>query len=388
MQKGLNQVSSKHQNRGLILKLVATGECTSRIAVAKRTQLSKMAASNLIAEYIAEGVIEEREQIRVEGKGRNPIELVIASGAPKMIGLHIFRDRCSAILCDLQLNILRKSSFRLDAVSARQFFSKLYRIIDAVMNAAGDARICGIGIGSSGPVDIETGVILRPPNFFGLQNIDVVSRLKARYNLPVFFDSQYDCAALAEKYYGNGRDVDDFMFVGIANGIGSGVISSGRVLYSHAGLTSELGHVSIDVRGNDCSCGNKGCVETYVSTPIIEGRMQKATGLNMTFREFCTQEDEAVARKLRPIFEEMIEYLACSLVSVANLFNPQKIIMGHDSFWIPDGYLSSLEETINRRKLSGNYKHVAVQKSFFEDESQFRGCACSLLTKIFDNGVL
>ena len=198
-------------------------------------------------------------------RDRNPIKLCLSSKAPKMIGVHIYRGECSVILCDFQLHILQRRSFPVTEENHGQLLEHLFHRIDEILDRIPRTEICGIGIGALGPVDVGKGRILNPPNFYGMKNIDIVSVLKARYEMPVFFDSQYDGAALAEKFFGNGRDVEDFVFVGLANGIGSGIISQGNIYRDYSGFTSELGHVSIDWNGRECSCGRKGCLETYVS---------------------------------------------------------------------------------------------------------------------------
>ena len=384
---GLNNTSLKQQNRGLILKLIATGECTSRIELSKKTGLSKMAASNIIGVFIEGEVIEEKETQQVKGKGRNPIGLHVSPKAPKMLGVYLFREECSVVLCDLQLNVLNKTRFPVTEENHGRLFYLLCRSIDEVLQYAEKERIYGIGIGSLGPVDICKGMILNPPNFYGITNMKIVSALKEKYEMPVYFDSQYNCAALAEKYYGNGRNVDDFIFVGIANGIGSGIISNGEITHTRSGFTSELGHISIDWKGERCICGNRGCLESYTGSTVIRKKLMEVTGEKLDFRQFCDKAEKESDEKSDAVFHDMTEKLACGLTTAVNLYNPQKIIIGHEGFWIPDKYIKSLEQQINDNKLSGEYQYVEVEKSFFGSDTHIRGCACSLLMQIF-NGTL
>ena len=187
---GYNNTTLKQQNRGLILKLIVTGECESRIELAKRTGLSKMAVTNIISEFMEQNLVEEKECVRIQGKGRNPIKLCLSSKAPKMIGVHIYRGECSVILCDFQLHILQRRSFQVTEENHGQLLEHLFHRIDEILDRIPRTEICGIGIGALGPVDVGKGRILNPPNFYGMKNIDIVSVLKARYEMPVFFDSQ------------------------------------------------------------------------------------------------------------------------------------------------------------------------------------------------------
>ena len=106
---GVNNTRLKQQNRGLILQLIATGECSSRIELAQQTGLSKMTVTYIVNEFLEQGVLEEREKMQVDGKGRNPIQLCISHRAPKLIGVHIHRERCSVFLCDMHLQVLKKT---------------------------------------------------------------------------------------------------------------------------------------------------------------------------------------------------------------------------------------------------------------------------------------
>ena len=380
---GYNNTTLKQQNRGLILKLIVTGECESRIELAKRTGLSKMAVTNIISEFMEQNLVEEKECVRIQGKGRNPIKLCLSSKAPKMIGVHIYRGECSVILCDFQLHILQRRSFPVTEENHGRLLEYLFQEIDEILDRIPRTEICGIGIGALGPVDVGKGRILNPPNFYGMKNIDIVSVLKERYDMPVFFDSQYDGAALAEKFFGNGRDVEDFVFVGLANGIGSGIISQGTIYRDYSGFTSELGHVSIDWNGRVCSCGRKGCLETYISSPVIARKLCQITGWEKSFREFCQIDMSEYAKETDQVLEDMMEKLACGIVNLTNLFNPQKVIIGHEGYWIPDKYICHLENDINERKLLADYHQIRVEKSYFGEDAHIIGCACSLLTEIF-----
>ena len=380
---GYNNTTLKQQNRGLILKLIVTGECESRIELAKRTGLSKMAVTNIISEFMEQNLVEEKECVRIQGKGRNPIKLCLSSKAPKMIGVHIYRGECSVILCDFQLHILQRRSFPVTEENHGRLLEYLFQEIDEILDRIPRTEICGIGIGALGPVDVGKGRILNPPNFYGMKNIDIVSVLKERYDMPVFFDSQYDGAALAEKFFGNGRDVEDFVFVGLANGIGSGIISQGTIYRDYSGFTSELGHVSIDWNGRVCSCGRKGCLETYISSPVIARKLCQITGWKKSFREFCQIDMSEYAKETDQVLEDMMEKLACGIVNLTNLFNPQKVIIGHEGYWIPDRYIWDLENYINEKKLLADYHQIRVEKSYFGEDAHIIGCACSLLTEIF-----
>lgn len=379
---GMNNDTLRCQNRGLVLKLLATETQLSRVELAKRTGLSKMSVSNIISEFLASGIVEECSTVAVQGSGRNPIALRLSPKAPKLVGLFVFREECVAVLCDLELNILREARVVMDAEKAACLEETLYGLIDQVLTPS-CGTVLGIGVGSIGPLDLKRGMILTPPRFFGIHDFPIVSLLRQQYGLPVYLDGQYNCAALAEKYFGVARSYQDFLFVGISSGIGSGVISNGEILRTDAGFTSELGHISIDWRGNRCTCGNRGCLETYAGLQFIEPRLREASGLDLSFREFCrlaeSGENEAVCR----VLDEMTQALGCALTSAVNLLDPQAILIGHQGHYLPDRCLSALEELISLHRLARRRHRVPILRSAFGPQAQVRGSASCLLSHVF-----
>ena len=122
---GVNNKLLKQKNRGLLLKLIATGACSSRIELAQKTGLSKMTVSNIVNEFLENDMLEELEKAeKMEGKGRNPIQLRISPRAPKLIGVHLHREGCNVILCDLKLNIQKSFSFPVTSANAENLMEQ------------------------------------------------------------------------------------------------------------------------------------------------------------------------------------------------------------------------------------------------------------------------
>lgn len=382
-EQGINYRDIKTQNRALIFKLLSTGKCSSRIELARESGLTKMSVSNIVSDFMGMGIVVESHMGTSHGVGRCPIILDIAEEGPKVVGLHIGREYCSAALCDLKLNNLKIIHKKLETYTKEGFIELITNIIDEILEETDS--VLAIGIGSIGPLDLERGIILNPPNFYGITNIHIVDILKDRYGLPVFMESEYNNAALAEKYYGCGKDIDDFIFLGITSGIGSGVVLNGSMMKNSSMLSSEVGHVSIDFHGNYCDCGNRGCLETYASATVIQNRLKLETGLDYSFKEFCDMTDDP---RIDRVLMEMMEYLSYGLVSSINLFNPQVIMLGDQGVFLPERYLSYLEMKINHYKLSKSYNYVKIIKPKFGELAQLAGSVVCVLEQIFDGNLL
>lgn len=378
--KGFNNDTLKRRNRGLLLNLILTEQDMTRSELARRTGLSKMSVTNIINEFTEQGIVEERCSLSVKGQGRNPIALCLAESAPKLVGLHIFRDYCTAVLCDLRLQVLREAQVELTAELAADLGKTLCALVEQVMPEE-QASVLGIGISAIGPVDLKNGVIMNSPDFFGIHDFPAAEILQDAFGLPVAMDSQCNCSALAEKYFGAGREYSDFVFLGLANGVGSGVISQNGILRNADGLTSEVGHISIDWQGRPCPCGRRGCMEIYAGTRVVERALRRASGQALTFRDFCAMAPEEVPAGP---FDEMIDALSFALADMVNVLNPQAIIIGYEGACLPDHCLKRLEESINAQRLVQFGPRIRVLRSAFGDRAQVVGSAGGLLSQVFE----
>ena len=126
---GKNRSDYKKVNRGLVLKMVATGACSTRADLARSTGLSKMAISNIVSELIHQNLLAEMEAARVEELGRTPNRLALSSDAPKVVGLLIDRSRCEAVLCGLDLKVLRRETATMENISGEELIHLVYHYI-------------------------------------------------------------------------------------------------------------------------------------------------------------------------------------------------------------------------------------------------------------------
>jgi len=381
--KGGNKEVFKRMNRGLLLKLLSTKQCTSRIELSRTMELSKMAISNMVGELIDRGLIVEGKVEQSEEMGRNPIGLKISPNAPKIIGIFVFRDRCEAVLCDMALNVYKRESLTMEFATNEKLIEMIYELVDTMI--ANCSNIAGIGVASIGPIDVARGMILQPNFFFGIENVPIVEMLNVKYNLPVFLENDNQCGVLAEKYYGIGKDYSDILLIGVAQGVGCGIIANNELFDNQQGLVPEFGHISIDYNGNECVCGNKGCIETYVGTPILLARLREATGKYYSFKNFCEMDDNPDVQR---ILTDAIEKLSAAIVSTINLLNSEVIVLAYDSAYLPDSMIKRLENKVNEIKFSDQAAPIPIKRAHFMQDAQLMGAVCVVNREIFSGNLL
>lgn len=381
---GKNRSDYKKVNRGLVMKMVATGQCSTRADLTRSTGLSKMAISNIVTELIQRDLLVETRGTRVEELGRTPVRLGLSSKAPKVVGLLIDRDRCEAVLCSLDLKVLRRETVTMENMTQVQLVRLIYQLLDTVL--FGQEDVAAIGVASIGPVSAQTGMILKPFFFYGIHDLEIVRIITERYHLPVFFDHDNQSAILAESLFGNGRGFHDVLFVGIGEGVGCGILSDGQLYCNRRGLPPELGHVSIDIKGRPCGCGNRGCVETYLRTPELLQKMRYFTWKYFTYEGFCAlaEQDERVDN----VLTDAVMRLATGIVSIINILNSELILLGNDSVFWPDRYLALLEEEVGRRRFVDWDDRILVKRAYFMRDAALMGAACNAVSPIFGGELL
>ena len=223
-------------------------------------------------------------------------------------------------------------------------------------------QIMGIGIGAPGPLNSHTGVVYDPPNLPGWKNVPVRELFSQQFRVPIFVENDANAAALGEYMFGAGRSSRDMVYMTISTGIGGGVITNGKILEGTSGTAAELGHMTVDWRGERCNCGNIGCLERIASGTGIARRANDAIAQGhgddlLTFAlahqlndqenaKASTPEDVAAhspthvtARTValaaeagiplaRGIIATAAEALGVGLVNIIHIFNPERIILG------------------------------------------------------------
>ena len=380
---GVNGLNVKKKNRGLLLRLLSCGAGGSRAELTKISGLTKMTVSNIISEFLQEGYVVETEMEKNQSRGCNPMGLTISAQAPKAVAVTVSRDKVAACILDLTGKQCSDISAKmLTEETPKTLEQKLIAVIRHALAQTKD-KILGIGVASIGPVHAGNGVILNPVNFFGIANFPLRHLLEQTFGLPVMVNNDMNAAALAEKLYGAGAAYENFVYLGMTNGIGAGVIADGSLYYNQSGFSGEAGHMSVQADGGICFCGNRGCLELYASIPILTNQLRQALNLQRTPNphEFSTLYQTPAGKK---IFQKMEYYLTAGLVNLANLFSPQAIIIGHDGYYLPEEMLRRMEQNINQRVLFTGWQEICLLRSSFENQAALTGAACCVFHPVFE----
>lgn len=380
---GVNRDNQKKINRGLVLKLIATQQCTSRIELSRVTGLTKTAISQIINELIAKDYVVEKEKENTTELGRKPVGLEISPKAPRYAGVLVQRGYCEAVLCDMQLKVLKAERIVREWMDAEELMEAVYILLDHMLE--GEEHVAAIGAASIGPVSVKEGKIVHPLYFNEVENISIRSLLEQRYNMPVYFDHDNQSAALVEHLYGNGRGYQDILLVSVGRGVGCGILVDGQRVHSYSGYAPEIGHISIDHQGIPCICGNVGCLERYVNSTVMHQRFKEALGQDLSYSRFYEMTDRP---EIDAILRDQIHKLTQGIVNALNILNSQIVLLGMDCAYWPEKYVELLETEINRKKFGNREMEIPVKKTQFLYQTQVLGAACNAISQVFNGELL
>ncbi len=197
--------------------------------------------------------------------------------------------------------------------------------------------LAAIGIGSGGPLDSANGIVMRPPNLHGWDDVPVVRLLEAEFGRPVFLENDANAGVLASHRWGAWAGTPNLVYITISTGIGGGIVIDGRLLRGATGNGGEIGHTMISWGGRPCDCGQRGCVEAYASGTSIARRAAEAVrggrGSSLASLRSVTAADVAAAAAhgdplAAEIWDETTAILGSVVTSVVNLFEPNAVILG------------------------------------------------------------
>ncbi|XP_006629788.2 bifunctional UDP-N-acetylglucosamine 2-epimerase/N-acetylmannosamine kinase isoform X2 [Lepisosteus oculatus] len=148
---------------------------------------------------------------------------------------------------------------------------------DAVIDAMSiNCRILGVGVSTGGRVNPQEGVVLHSTKLIQEWSaVDIRTPISDKLHLPVWVDNDGNCAALAEKKFGHGRGVENFVTIITGTGIGGGIIQHSELIHGSTFCAAELGHIMVSLDGPECMCGSRGCIEAYASGMALQREAKK-----------------------------------------------------------------------------------------------------------------
>jgi len=251
-------------------------------------------------------------------------------------------------------------------------------------------EICGMGIGFPGPLNAETGTIFNPPNLNGWDSVPLRDMLEKELGVPVAIENDANAAALGEWWRGAGSGTHSLFCITLGTGVGGGIIMDGKVWHGASSIAGEIGHTTVIRDGIKCTCGNIGCLETYACSGGILKRVNNALlkeGDNDSQQPLTNlkQVDQMVMQGneiVLNVIKETGVILGIAIANIANLLNPEMIVLFGGVTNLGEHLVGPLKEEVNRRAFKKATESLRIELSQLGDNSGILGAAKNILSKL------
>lgn len=237
------------------------------------------------------------------------------------------------------------------------------------------AQLAGVGICSPGPVDHVTGSLIDPPNLHGLHHMPLAKLLSERLDLPVVVEHDAKAAALGDFHFGAGRGGRDMVFVVVGTGVGAAFIIDGQLYRGRHNAAGEIGHTTLDRNGELCSCGNRGCVETYLSGPWLARRYAAGVDAATVSGEQLATLAAAGDPLARQVFADAGAALGVAVATMAMMIDVDLYVIGGSVAKAGDLLLAPARAAAPRHSFASVGARIRIETTALHDDGPILGCA-------------
>jgi len=273
---------------------------------------------------------------------------------------------------------------------------RLLSAIDSILNGSrmGSSQLGAIVIACAGGIDTGRGVVVTPsPNMPGWTDIPLADIVQKKFGTNTFLVNDASAAALGEHRYGAGMGVNNLVLITLGTGIGGGIITDGRLYLGAVGGAGEIGHMSIDVNGPKCGCGNTGCLEMLASGTAVAGDAVRRIhqGEKSSLSEMVSGKIESITAEMvgraarngdklsRDVVARAAFYLGIGMVNVVNIFNPEMIVIGGGMAELGDMIIEPGRRMVAERAFSISSRVVRIVTAQLGNEAGVYGAAAYAL---------
>jgi len=380
------------RNRSAVLRRILLAGETTRATLASECGLSTATVTNVVADLIREGLVEENGSLPSDG-GRPIARLRPRASGAYVIGADVGERGVTVELFDLSLrrvdHVFRRLATR--ATTPARVGEALTRAVAEVRaaNPGPDAALVGVGLGLPGVVDTsEGGSATVYAQSLGWQPVSI-EQVVGSMDLPTFADNGAKTLATAELWFGAARGRAHSIVVLVGRGLGIGVIVGGRLMRGASSSAGEWGHTKVSLGGPTCQCGARGCIEAYVGGDAVLRRWREA-GADVTgpdekaFARLIAAADAGDAAAAR-VLDETVEILGLGLANLVNIFNPEQVVIGGwAGLRLVQHRQAELEQQVTRFALAHPADQVVIEAGKVGDDAVALGAALLPLEQLID----
>lgn len=297
--------------------------------------------------------------------GRPSSRIALKAGSKVVLGVDIGASHLRVAVTDLTGHRLHEAARTMEvALGPDAVLQAVVELATELLRESGRGMtdLLAIGIGVPGPVEHRTGRPINPPIMPGWNGFDVPGYLQDHFRVPVLVDNDVNIMALGERNVA-WPNVDNLIYVKVATGIGSGIVSSGMLQRGADGVAGDIGHIRVhNGTGVPCHCGNKDCLEAVASGPAVASKLRalgkEATTSEDVVRLVGTGSTEAV-HAVRQAGRDVGEVLSACV----SLINPSVIVIGGSMALAGEHFIAGIREVVYSRTIPLATQHLQIVQS-------------------------
>lgn len=375
-------------NQSIAFNLIMEHGSISRTDLAKRSKLPAATITRIVGEFLAAGLISEKLAEESNG-GRPPVLLSLNPYAGYVVGLKLREDSMTIAICNLSCAVIYSVDEQIVGEATPECVVET--IAEAVKRCVGAAnipisKVLGVGVGLSGLIDSAHG-ICHYSAILNWRDVELGAALELQLHLPVRIDNDVNTLAVAERYFGAGREAANFLLLTLGRGIGLGIVIGGEIYRGSNGGAGECGHMTVDtsVEAPLCNCSKRGCLEAIASD---YGILRAATGADPGHHvedaidiliERAQQGDAA----MQAIFTDAGRALGVAVANLTNIFDPELVLIGGKGLRAGELLLAPMRDTLHLHRFGTAYERIELVPRTIDDVSWARGAASLLLREVF-----
>lgn len=245
----------------------------------------------------------------------------------KVIGIDIGGTKILGGVIGSNGDLIKFKETSTDANLGRDhILKKLFSVLDDLF----DTDIEGIGIGSAGRINFNTGeVIYATDNLPGWTGINLKEIISQKYKTKIIVENDVNAAIIGENWLGSAKSFKDVLMITLGTGVGGAIILDGKLIRGSHFSAAEIGHTILYPGGKRCNCGQNGCVEQYISGTAIYKRYNEIVGSNLVSSAkdvFNLYMKNDKISKL--VVDEFVKSLSLLIFNIRNFIDPEIIILG------------------------------------------------------------
>ncbi|WP_101697546.1 ROK family transcriptional regulator [Clostridium minihomine] len=386
---GKNNSDLPEMNRSAVVKILQQQEVCSRADIARQTGLTQAAITKIVASMMEMGIVSEAGII-TGCDNRRSIGLRLNAGKHQIIGVKFARQMFAVGVFDISGKIYTQTETKYSLEENPQ------KVLSAMKKQIHDMlkkyeNVVSIGLAVPGPYLRDEGRIAVVTRMTAWHTINFIEEFKEEFHKPVFIEHDANAGALAEWLFGgHAQSASTLAYFLVGEGVGAGIIERGTLFRGMQGSACEIGHVSVDVHGPRCECGNYGCLEMYCSASALwkkaqthvpeclpNGTLQSCDACNAVFQAAWAGHQKAL-----DVVRETAEYIGYGCVTLINAYNPDIIIIGDVMSQGGDLLMPTIQKVVQQRVIPELYNRVQIKISTLTIDPTLYGAAATATNKV------